>query len=92
MSISELGPIQFTEDELSQLPNTISIIRQVGKTHPGLGVRAAFMELIDIANMGCLQTGVVGKPKTEQELRVFKNYLALLGINVDGYQHWNVKK
>ena len=26
------------------------------------------------------------KPKTQQELRVFKNYLALLGINVDGYQ------
>lgn len=69
--MSELSHnIEFTEEELWQLPNTISITRQVGTTHPNLGIRTTFMELIDIANMGCMQVSVMGAGKTASLLAI----------------------
>lgn len=62
--------IEFTDSELRDIPNTISITRDIGLTHFGLGNRAAFLKLVDIANMGAIEVGVsgIGKTKTLKAL------------------------
>lgn len=56
---------QLTVEELRQLPNTISITRQVAQTHLGLGLRAAFLMTANVGNMGVLQVGDLGIGKTK---------------------------
>lgn len=55
----------FTEQNLKQLNNTVSIVRQVCATHPYMGTRVAFLKTCDMADMACLQVGVPGVGKTK---------------------------
>lgn len=60
----DLNEISFTDADLKQLPSTISIVRQVGETHPHLGPQVMFLKLIDYADMGCVEVGVLGSGKS----------------------------
>ena len=57
--------IVWTEEDLRAIPNTISITKQVGETHPQLGSRVAFIKVCDCGEMGLLQISSVGQGKTK---------------------------
>jgi len=80
--------IDFTDEDLLQIPNTISITRQIGESHFGLGSRVAFLKIADIANMGCMEVGISGVGKTASLLalermhhrQVFTRKFTLAGV------------
>src|SRR2546426_5529364 len=58
-----VGP--FTKEDLQQLPNTISIIRQIARGHMGLGIPTAFKKTVATGYCACLSVGIVGVGKTK---------------------------
>src|SRR5207249_5001663 len=68
----------FTREDLLQLSNTISIVKQVagGSTgdpkdgHFGLGLAVAFKEIVNAGDMGCLSVGIPGVGKTTSMMAI----------------------
>jgi len=62
----------FTREDLLQLPNTISIVKQVAggssgnplDGHFGLGMAVAHREICNLGDIGCLAVGIPGTGKT----------------------------
>src|SRR5439155_1444296 len=72
------GVGDFTPEDLRQIPNHLSVIRQVTKgptdqLHDGwfgLGLPVAFKEIINAADMGCLSIGPPGVGKTTSMMAI----------------------
>jgi len=56
--------MKLTNDEVEELSVTINIVNQVENTHKHLGARVAFLKLVDLSNIGCIEVGVVGCGKS----------------------------
>lgn len=56
--------LSFSEEDMRQLPNTVSITKQVGESHPNLGARVAFLKTCDCADMGIIEVGDPGIGKS----------------------------
>jgi hypothetical protein len=56
--------MKLSSDEVEELSVTVNIINQVENTHRHLGGRVAFLKLVDLSNIGCVEVGVVGCGKS----------------------------
>lgn len=71
----------FEADELADISNIISIVHQM-KDWRGLGLRTAFVKIVDNANKGMMQIGAKGKGKTTT-LKAQRSMLNRPSLDID---------